>query len=336
MSWASASASASRAAGRARAATERLRRLLARLEAIHAGSPLDLVLMTGDITDAGRSAEWAEFLDILGGHPELAARTFILPGNHDLNVVDRANPARLELPTSPGKRLRQMRMLSAMEAVQGERVHVLDGVSGALAGTLSEALAPHRADIAAFADRGGVRLASRLERVWADVFPMLMPPATDDGLGVLMLNSNADAHFSFTNALGLVSAGQARGVASALRRFPRARWIVALHHHLVEYPAPAAAFSERIGTALINGSWFVRQLQPRGAGHGGDARPSAHRLDRRLRRASHRLRAVAGHGGDGTTSPPASTSTRWRTARKAGCACWHPERIEIAGRSAGD
>jgi hypothetical protein len=29
----------------------------------------------------------------------------------------------------------------------------------------------------------------------------------------------------------------------------------------VEYPKPASAFSERIGTALINGSWFARQLQ---------------------------------------------------------------------------
>ena len=29
----------------------------------------------------------------------------------------------------------------------------------------------------------------------------------------------------------------------------------------MEYPKPAAAFSERIGTALINGTLFVRQLQ---------------------------------------------------------------------------
>src|SRR5262245_45387178 len=38
----------------------RLTRLLARLDAIHAERPLDLVLITGDMTDAGRSAEWAE------------------------------------------------------------------------------------------------------------------------------------------------------------------------------------------------------------------------------------------------------------------------------------
>ena len=52
-------------------------------------------------TDAGRSAEWAEFLDAIAPHPELAESMLILPGNHDLNIVDRANPARLDLPTSP-------------------------------------------------------------------------------------------------------------------------------------------------------------------------------------------------------------------------------------------
>ena len=77
------------------------------LAAIHAADPLDAVLITGDMTDAGRSAEWAEFLDAMQRHPALAARSLILPGNHDVNIVDRANPARLELPGSPGRRLRQ-------------------------------------------------------------------------------------------------------------------------------------------------------------------------------------------------------------------------------------
>jgi hypothetical protein len=77
---------------------------------------------------------------------------------------------------------------------------------------------------------------------------------------VLILNSNADTHFSFTNALGLVSVEQAHRLAAALGNFPKARWIVALHHHLIEYPMPVATFSERIGTALVNGSWFVRTL----------------------------------------------------------------------------
>ena len=54
----------------------------------------------------------------------------VLPGNHDVNIVYRANPARLDLPFSPVKTLRKMRALSAMAAVQGERVRLasFDGV----------------------------------------------------------------------------------------------------------------------------------------------------------------------------------------------------------------
>jgi calcineurin-like phosphoesterase family protein len=243
---------------------ERLARILARLDAIHSDRPLDFILITGDVTDAGRSAEWAEFLSALAEYPELAKRTLILPGNHDVNVVDRANPARLDLPTSPGGRLRQLRALSAIATVQGSRVRVVDPATGRLGDTLSCAMAPYRSRIAAFADAGTLRLSAGLARVWADAFPMVLPPATEDGLGILLVNSTAETHFSFTNALGLISSEQARALIAIARQFSRAHWILALHHHLVEYPKLGSALSERIGTALINGSWFVRQLQPLG------------------------------------------------------------------------
>ena len=240
---------------------ERLDRVLAHLAAIHAADPLDLVLVSGDMTDAGRATEWAEFLDAVALHPALAARMIVLPGNHDLNIVDRANPARLELAFSPGKRLRQMRTLSAIAAVQGDRVHVAQAVDRH-GSTLNEALAPHRLRIAAFMDRGGLRRAAGLGRLFDDQFPMILPPEPEDGLGVAILNSNAESHFSFTNALGLVSVEQTHRLAAAIKASPKACWIVALHHHLLEYPTPVATFSERVGTALVNGSWFVRKLMP--------------------------------------------------------------------------
>lgn len=239
----------------------RVVRIMARLEAIHNDRPLDLVLVSGDMTDAGRASEWAEFIDVVTHYPVLAQRMIILPGNHDLNIVDRLNPARLDLPFSPGKRLRQMRILSAIAAVQGDRVRVVDARSGKLEHTLAQALAPHRQRIADFADSGSLRLSLGLGRLWDNQFPMIMPPITEDGIAVAILNSNAETHFSFTNALGMVSAEQARKLAAAVGHFAQARWIVALHHHLVEYPMSVAAFSERIGTALVNGSWFVRHLK---------------------------------------------------------------------------
>ena len=243
---------------------ERVRRVLARLEAEHAARPLDLILITGDMTDAGRSGEWAEFFDILAGHPDLAGRTLILPGNHDVNVVDRANPARLDLPFSPAKTLRKMRALSAIAAFGADRLRVMSLGAAEPGLTLAATLAPQRQAIEAFADQGGLRLSNRLSRLWDEVFPLILPPAEDDGLGVAILNSNADTNFSFTNALGMIPVDQARKLMAAFDHYPEARWIVGLHHHLIEYPMPVAAFSERIGTALINGSWFQRVLKPYG------------------------------------------------------------------------
>ena len=90
---------------------------------------------------------------------------------------------------------------------------------------------------------------------------LILPPAGEHGLGVAVLDFNADANFSFTNALGMISVEQARRLTASLDAYPSARWIVALHHHLIEYPRPVEAFSERIGTALINGAWFLRVLR---------------------------------------------------------------------------
>ena len=240
---------------------ERLRRILARLDEIHAAQPLDAILITGDLTDAGRSAEWAEFFAPLAAYPRLGKLVVALPGNHDVNVVDRASPARMDLPTSPTKRLRQLRTISALGWLQGARVHVMDQRQGRIGGTLEDALRPYAAAMAAFADTGSARLSRSLAGLWTAIFPMVLPPDTDDGLGIIVLNSNAETHFSFTNALGLVSAEQARGLRIATTQYPRACWIVALHHHVVEYPRPAKELSERIGTALVNGSWFIRRLQ---------------------------------------------------------------------------
>jgi len=241
---------------------ERVRRVMALLEAEHAAKPLDLILITGDMTDAGRSGEWAEFFDIVAGHPELANRMLVLPGNHDVNVVDRANPARLDLPFSPAKTLRKMRALSAIAAFGADRLRVMKADAAEPGLTLAATLAPQRDAIAAFADQGGLRLSNQLARLWDELFPLILPPAEDGGLGVAILNSNADTNFSFTNALGMIPIGQARKLMAALDHYPKARWIVGLHHHLIEYPMPVAKFSERIGTALVNGSWFQRILKP--------------------------------------------------------------------------
>ena len=241
---------------------DRLRRLFDTLQTIDNDNRLDIILITGDVTDAGISTEWAQFFDILADFPAFADRTLILPGNHDLNIIDRANPARMDLPTSPDRRLRQIRALSAMNAVQGSRVKEVDLKAGQLGETLEEILKPHVAEMKRFADEARPLFSDTLRTLWTRAFPMVVPPDCANGLGIIILNSNADAHFSFTNALGMVSADQVRGLKIACETYPKACWIIALHHHVIEYPWSAKALSERIGTALINGNWFIRSLKP--------------------------------------------------------------------------
>jgi hypothetical protein len=241
---------------------ERFKRLLRQLDAIHAREPLDHIMLTGDMTDAGISSEWAEFLDDLAKHPKLAKLVLMLPGNHDLNIVDRANPARMDLPMSPNRRLRELRTMSAMDAVQGARVRVVDRERRRLGRTLAEVVEPHSKEIESFADSARPRFSTELPDLWAKIFPMVVPPDKPDGLGIVLFDSNADTHFSFTNALGMISAEQIEAFNIVQEQYPEASWLIGLHHHLMEYPWAVKALSERIGTALINGNWVLRQLKP--------------------------------------------------------------------------
>jgi len=237
---------------------------LARLAEIHASGPLDAVVFAGDMTDAGRSAEWAEFLDALARHPVLARLSVMVPGNHDLNVVDRSNPARLDVPWSAAKQLRRVRLLSAMDAVQGGRVLVEGTAPARVPGTLRDLLDTHREELRSFAAAGGWRGMARVRALWSEAFPQYLPPDGPDGVGLLLLDSNANTHFSFTNALGLLSAEQARGLERVLARHPGSPWVVVMHHHLVNYPGRKDAFAVKIGTVLSNGKAVVRQLSRHG------------------------------------------------------------------------
>ena len=92
---------------------------------------------------------------------------------------------------------------------------------------------------------------------------MVVPPDKKDGLGIILLNSNADTHFSFTNALGMVSAEQMRGIDIAAAAYPgrllgRSRCIT-MSSSIPGRPRRCRSAS---APPLINGNWFVRSLLP--------------------------------------------------------------------------
>jgi predicted phosphodiesterase len=222
------------------------------------------VLVTGDITDAGTRAEWAEFIDILRDFPQLKGRLSFIPGNHDVNVVDRTNAGRLDLPWSLSQSLRKLRTILALDMVQGNRAHVVDRASGALGPLLQDYLREgRRAELLrSLAERGSVRGRWELERVWESIFPLIEPPEANRSYGVMLFVSNASTHLSLTNAVGFVSPPQLRAVKSVLRNHPGCPWIMALHHQVVEYPVPSISLRDRIGLALVNASDLLAAIAP--------------------------------------------------------------------------
>ena len=240
---------------------------LERLAEIHASRPLHRVLVTGDITDAGTRAEWAKFLDLIGLFPELRSRMSLVPGNHDLNIVDRNNTARPDLPWSVGKALRKLRFVSALDGIQGDRAHLVDRKSGSLGPSLADYLRDGERPklFRELAEYGTLRGRLEIEKVWNELFPLVEPAMEEQGYGLILLDSNAPSNVSLTNAIGVVSPLQLRALRSVLNGSPQSAWLILLHHQVVEYPVLGISLSDRIGLALMNAADLLAVITPHAA-----------------------------------------------------------------------
>jgi hypothetical protein len=240
------------------------RNALRKLAAIDARTRLDHILMTGDITDAGTRAEWTAFIDLLRRYPELRARCSFVPGNHDVNIVDRTNPARLDLPWSVSQLLRKLRVVLALDAIQGVRAHLVDRRSGTLGPSLHDYLREGKRPelLRSLAQRGAIRGRWEMAEVWRAIFPLVEPARSDGGYGLILLESNAPSHFSLTNAIGVVDPSQIGALKSVLRNSPTGAWIILLHHQVVEYPVASIPLRDRIGLALINAPDVLAAIAP--------------------------------------------------------------------------
>ena len=241
-----------------------IRKALRQLSKLDRQFPLARILVSGDVTDSGTRAEWAAFFDLLHRHPELRSRLSFIPGNHDVNIVDRTNAARLDVPWSASQALRKLRTVLALDAVQGNRVYLVDRVSGDLGPLLADYL--RKGDrfkrMRDLAERGSIRGRLEMAKVWSAIFPLVEPPPAEGGCGLILLDSNAASHLSLTNAIGVVNPDQLAALKSTLRRSPGSSWIILLHHQVVEYPVASTRLRDRIGLALINASELLAAITP--------------------------------------------------------------------------
>jgi 3',5'-cyclic AMP phosphodiesterase CpdA len=186
-----------------------------------------------------------------------------VPGNHDVNIVDRSHPALPDLPWSADQALRKMRVLLALDEIQGNRAHLIDRSSGKPGPLLRDYLrSGGRMELIRDLAQSGSRRGRReMARTWETIFPLVEPPG-DHGYGLILLNSNARSHFSLTNAIGLIDRAQLAALRSVLKCFPEQPWVILLHHQVVEYPLASIPLCDRIGLALINAPDLLAVLAP--------------------------------------------------------------------------
>jgi hypothetical protein len=193
----------------------------------------------------------------------LRRRLSLVPGNHDVNIIDRGNPGRLDLPWSAGQSLRKLRVAIALDTLAGDRLRVIERDTGLLGPSLADFLRHGRRPelLRELAGRGTMRGRREMARVWEAMFPLAEPPAAGGSHGVILLNSNARSHFALTNAIGVVGPSQLKAVRLVLQATQHP-WLVLLHHQVVEYATVSVSLRERIGLALIDAPDLAAVLAP--------------------------------------------------------------------------
>jgi Calcineurin-like phosphoesterase len=231
---------------------------LERLLDADAVTDADLVLITGDITDRGTAVSWRCFLDAVAER-ELNDRVVIVPGNHDLALVDPLDGERRREHALRSDRFAVVQLANLLkfceafaETAGGRRGMVLEGdelapyedvwtrversVRPFVADLPSRPVPPlrfanYREDRAARAAYEAPIEAAR-EQLFG-LFPVAVPiPGHDAVLFVLNSCASVSRHPT-TNALGRVGRAQYRRLDRLARYFAQRTKLVALHHHVV-------------------------------------------------------------------------------------------------------
>jgi hypothetical protein len=227
----------------------------------------DLIIVTGDVTNAGQAEEWKFFIESISQlSTEVRERMILIPGNHDLNL---AHPSELSVGDGDSQLLRKVRairFLAAADEIQGTRAWVL--CAGATRADdrivrFRDLMAPIRSELARFIaeppqarqrvrvshvpmtgvnmhwvdatpvdDRAHLRCPTEL---WQDAFPMVVQdPRT--GVLIYILDSNAIGGNIVNNAFGHLRWEHAVQLRRLERHFGAKPTLVLLHHHVALPP----------------------------------------------------------------------------------------------------
>ena len=205
----------------------------------------DVVLITGDITDGGKRDEWRAFFTAYP--PELMSRTIVIPGNHDVNFTDTRRPGLTE-DGGVLRNLRLVRMLAAMNSVQGDRAMVLNENNQLI--KLSAFIEGRAEEFEAFKQHIEGETTARpglIDEAWDGAFPQAIPV---EGIVFFLLDSNPRPYNIIDNAIGEVSERQLSRLRILQKLYSDRSFVYVLHHH-IGLPESAPRWAGRVQIRLL-------------------------------------------------------------------------------------
>ena len=234
-------------------------RALAALLATPQLAEAELLLITGDLTDRGTAISWRCFLDALEERG-LADRAILVPGNHDLALVDALDGKRRRKHVLRSDRFAIVQLANLLKFAEafaqtggGRRGFVLDGkemisfqdawlsaertVRPLIAQLPSEPVPQIR--LRGFALEGRAARAAYVARIeearekLLALFPVAVPIPDRDAVVFVLNSCAAISRHPATNALGHVGRAQYRRLEKLAKFWAQNIRLVALHHHVV-------------------------------------------------------------------------------------------------------
>lgn len=189
-------------------------------------SAVDAIVVTGDVTDAGRAEEWGAFARSIPS--ELWAKIVLVPGNHDLNVTDGRDVSAIEREGTPARWLRYVRLLFVMDAFGGERSFLVDDHKAVV--PLRQWLARHHDVLELFYLDPLMGDLPAVAKLCEQAFPMRVEVA-GAAASFFVLDSNDTASSIADNAFGRLREQSLERLA-ALESGTTGLQLIALHHHV--------------------------------------------------------------------------------------------------------
>ncbi|MFY0564072.1 metallophosphoesterase family protein [Archangium lansingense] len=249
----------------------------------------DLLLITGDVTDSGRGEEWQRVFEILGGlSTSVREKMVLVPGNHDVNITNSVDHWEAEGAGMPKRNVRLVRVMAALELVQGQRAWVWPSGMGAV--TLSELLVMVEPFLRAYIEKPAQAVYRKKwivasdgstyavpgedvtppdvkalinfpAAVWREIWPMAIEVPGKKTV-VVVINSNSDTNNVVENAVGVIGQDCLSKLGLVRLKFPGYRVIVALHHHLVlpDFDTPVMKKLKAHFMQLVDAPDFVSEL----------------------------------------------------------------------------